>query len=791
MSFSTFKQLITKSPLSRVALSNCDEFSSSGHFLFGKLVMSLRPKRRQAYLTLLLTAFLLGTEGIKVKESYQPAIAQTVPSGASCPTLGGTIGLNELTSEFSGSFGTLNSGYRDLQNPPVGYSYRNSSVVFGSDFGLAPGQVANVNGISVFSNTPIGVLYESAVYTVTSQVDSGQDLNIFGPWRAQTGVNTGTATDAYLAVNGDTAVGVFMEETVTVSPNTNYELGLFAMNVHGASSPYGGSGEEPNVGIEAIGIRNGVQTPLATTETGLLPKGGNWQLTSLLFNSGDYDSVILRARNITTQAVGNDFYLDGVFAAECNNLPAGDITGTVFADVNSNGSQEAGEPGISGVTLTLTDANGVPVSITSGADGTYTFSDIADVAALEAYSVTVDTTSTPVNGLGTTTSTQTTGINVVASSSVAGGNYGFNAPVDFGDAPDSYGTDLTVSGGEPAGAVHLIESGLHLGTAPDAETDASPPLDGSGDGAEDNGITLTTLTEGDTSYTIPAANITATGTGTLHAWIDFDKSGTFEPGEHTSIEVASGTPAGDLSWSGITAGAAGDTYARFRFTSDTSINANTPGGAASDGEVEDYQVAIQPISTNPNVVLVERITAINGNRTQNPNDNTLLNDVVNDSVANSADDQSNWPASYLVGAIDGGLLQPGDKIERTVYFLNTGINHAASVRICDWIQPYESFLTGVYAGNDIELVVNGTTYQLTAASDAADRAELATLGSLPAGPTCNLPAAATNATDEVLVLDITGTTGDPTGLTTLPGTTGQGTPINAYGFFRFTTKVDE
>ena len=162
-----------------------------------------------------------------------------------------------------------------------------------------------------------------------------------------------------------------------------------------------------------------------------------------------------------------------------------------------------------------------------------------------------------------------------------------SAAKDYGDAPDTYGTN-DASGGPS----HTIVSGIHLGTAPDSESDAQTPLNGSGDGAEDDGITLATLTEGDTSYTIPAGNITATGTGTLHAWLDFDKSGTFEPGEYTSVAVTSGTPAGDLAWSGITAGAAGNTYARFRFTSDASINANTPGGAASDGEVEDYQVAI-------------------------------------------------------------------------------------------------------------------------------------------------------------------------------------------------------
>ena len=378
---------------------------------------------------------------------------------------------------------------------------------------------------------------------------------------------------------------------------------------------------------------------------------------------------------------------------------------------------------------------------------------------------------------------------------------------DFGDAPDTtagngpdnYSTLLSDSG-----PFHLIDSNLSLGSS------ITPDTEGFGDGTDDNNNASDDTDDAFGSLTnIPATgtydltnipvNNTNSSSATLHAWIDFDKNGQFAASEYQSVSVPQGTTTVDLSWSIPGGTTDGTTYARFRLTTDSSLTdlAGTTAvdersiGSASGGEVEDYQVAIQPISTNPDVVLVERITAINGNRTQNPNDNTLLNDVVNDSVANSADDQSNWPASYLLGAIDGGLVQPGDEIERTVYFLNTGINDAASVRICDWIQPYERFLTGLYGGKDIELNVGGTTYQLTAVSDASDRAELATVGSLPAGPTCNLSAGATNATDEVLVLDITGTTGAPTGLTTLPGTTGQGTPSNAYGFFRFTTKVDE
>ncbi|HAD57712.1 MAG TPA: hypothetical protein DCG12_00515, partial [Planctomycetaceae bacterium] len=49
--------------------------------------------------------------------------------------------------------------------------------------------------------------------------------------------------------------------------------------------------------------------------------------------------------------------------------------------------------------------------------------------------------------------------------------------VDFGDAPDDYGT-LRASNG----AAHTIVDGFHLGAAVDAETDGQP---GVGDGADE------------------------------------------------------------------------------------------------------------------------------------------------------------------------------------------------------------------------------------------------------------------------------------------------------------------
>lgn len=207
------------------------------------------------------------------------------------------------------------------------------------------------------------------------------------------------------------------------------------------------------------------------------------------------------------------------------------------------------------------------------------------------------------------------------------------------------------------------------------------------------------------------------------------------------------------------------------------------------GFISSRDATVRTRVTAPEIVLVKRITAINRDRNQNPNDSTPLNAVINDGVTNSADDKNNWPEGYLLGEVNAGLVKPGDEIEYTVYFLNAGNRDAATVRVCDWIQPNQTFVDGLYGGNDIELIIGGSTHNLTAMSDATDRAEVVTVGNLPTTPSCNLPAGANN-TDNVLVLDITGATGVPAGLITLPGSTGSGTPNNAYGFFRFTTKVN-
>jgi|GEM_PF-4968581 len=197
-----------------------------------------------------------------------------------------------------------------------------------------------------------------------------------------------------------------------------------------------------------------------------------------------------------------------------------------------------------------------------------------------------------------------------------------------------------------------------------------------------------------------------------------------------------------------------------------------------------------PAVSNPNVLLVKRITAVNGDRNKNPNDNTPLNTFVDDTVSTRQEDDNspNWRDNYLTGAIDAGKIKPADEIEYTIYFLNAGDIEAEDLRICDRISPNQDFKLNAYGtGNDLQLQLDTKPrVNLTSTDDNSDRARLIpATGTVP--DNCNLKTANDNGT---LLIDLTGT-GSTTqaDLTIVPGSTGKGTPDNSYGSIRFTTIV--
>lgn len=158
--------------------------------------------------------------------------------------------------------------------------------------------------------------------------------------------------------------------------------------------------------------------------------------------------------------------------------------------------------------------------------------------------------------------------------------------IDFGDAPESYGTYL-----KDNGARHGLSDNntLYLGKNVDGESDGKPvPLsdDESDSNDDEDGVQFaTTLQSGDTAVVI----VEASESGVLSAWLDSDLNGTFDADEQIIVDkalVAGKQPV----YIDVPEGArAGSTWARFRLSSSTGVEAN---GGVSDGEVEDYNVNI-------------------------------------------------------------------------------------------------------------------------------------------------------------------------------------------------------
>ncbi|VVB91156.1 SdrD B-like domain protein [uncultured archaeon] len=58
--------------------------------------------------------------------------------------------------------------------------------------------------------------------------------------------------------------------------------------------------------------------------------------------------------------------------------PKGNISGIKFNDLNGNGTQDAGEPGLANWTITLTNDTGVTITQTTAPDGSYNFTNLTD-----------------------------------------------------------------------------------------------------------------------------------------------------------------------------------------------------------------------------------------------------------------------------------------------------------------------------------------------------------------------------------------------------------------------------
>ncbi len=155
------------------------------------------------------------------------------------------------------------------------------------------------------------------------------------------------------------------------------------------------------------------------TLSGLPPTltSGQSVLFTLSYTAPASGSVTVQAVISTTTTDPNLTNNSAAGSTTITALPTGGISGVVFSDINGNGVQDAGEPGLPGVTINLLDnTNAVIATTASAADGTYVFAGI----------VTGNYTVVETDPAGFVSTTP----NTVAVNVTAGGT----APADFGDA---------------------------------------------------------------------------------------------------------------------------------------------------------------------------------------------------------------------------------------------------------------------------------------------------------------------------------------------------------------------
>lgn len=298
--------------------------------------------------------------------------------------------------------------------------------------------------------------------------------------------------------------------------------------------------------------------------------------------------------------------VDGVFDSVAESvtttftLGSASFSGPGSYDILVRGIDTAGQTGAA-VTVTL-EVEGLAPSITSvntatftvGIADTFSVTTTADPTAAISFTGTLPSGVGLVdNGNGTATLSGTPALGtqgsysltITASNGVAPeATQSFTLvvnppPVDYGDAPDSYGTTLAANGARHA------STGPMLGATRDVEADGQPNAAANGDGADEDGVTLpnTLIARVDAQFVVN----TPTG-GRLDAWIDYNRDGDFLDANEQVVNgrlMNVGT-----TFFGITVPAgivAGASFARFRLSSAGGLG---PTGSAPNGEVEDYPV---------------------------------------------------------------------------------------------------------------------------------------------------------------------------------------------------------
>jgi uncharacterized repeat protein (TIGR01451 family) len=384
----------------------------------------------------------------------------------------------------------------------------------------------------------------------------------------------------------------------------------------------------------------------------------------------------------------------------------------------------------------------------------------------------------------------------------------FGQLCDHGDAKSNYPVLRSNNG-----AAHINDGLTFLGSKVRIELDGQPSTAADGDDGivgdvdqidDEDGVTFTTSTLN--AGTTASLDVVASVPGYLNAWIDFNQDDDWnDPGEKVFTDKSLNAGTNNLSFTIPKNASTGDTFTRFRFSTVGGIN---PTGVVANGEVEDYQVAIAPpIASDPNLLLVKRITAINPDKPDEIQFNSFVDDpdTTNDDHDNDANPQ--WPDSdgipnnsindHLRGEFNVPQIKPGDEVEYTIYFLSNGDVAAKNVQICDVVPDNMTFVANSYATNfGMALALNATALPTSTNKNLSnapgdDQGDFYPPNTNPAISNLCKKHYPSNS-NNLILLDSSNNLSGAVLInlsTPIPPATGSGTPTNSYGFIRFRAKV--